>query len=206
MLEGTWATDTVSPRMLLRQDRRSAMIVAVTAGLGVGIVFGLGFPPLSAIGVGVPAGIGFAIVVTMLRAPWLSYALARNWLALHGSLPWRLMGFLGRRPPARRTPPGRHGVPIQAHRSPAPTRPNISTFAVASPVPGGVVDRQPRGWLYWPTRRPTYSADTDARSCHDRAQPPSVAWLAPELDILCAAHSRWRRLLAGTESAFWVSM
>ena len=69
------------------------MIVAVTAGLGVGIVFGLGFPPLSAIGVGVPAGIGFAIVVTMLRAPWLSYALARNWLALHGSLPWRLMGL-----------------------------------------------------------------------------------------------------------------
>jgi hypothetical protein len=94
MLEGARAADTVSPRVLLRQDRQAAMAVALTAGFGVGIVFGLGFQPLTAIGVGVSAGAGFAVVVAMLRAPWLSCALARNWLALHGILPWRLMAFL----------------------------------------------------------------------------------------------------------------
>ena len=70
------------------------MVVAVTAGLGVGVVFGLGFPPGIAIGVGFSSGLGFAIVVTMLRAPWLSYTPARNWLALRGHLPWHLMAFL----------------------------------------------------------------------------------------------------------------
>ncbi len=30
----------------------------------------------------------------MLRAPWLSYTLARSWLAVTGQLPWSLMGFL----------------------------------------------------------------------------------------------------------------
>jgi hypothetical protein len=57
-------------------------------------VFGLGFPPWTAIGVGLATGIGFGLVVTTLRAPWLAYMIARSWLALRGQLPWRLMSFL----------------------------------------------------------------------------------------------------------------
>jgi len=94
MLEGAHTVDTVSPRTLLRQDWHTAIAVAIAAGLGVGVVFGLGFPPGTAIGVGASAGLGFAIVVTILRRPWLSYTLAHSWLALRGHLPWRLMSFL----------------------------------------------------------------------------------------------------------------
>jgi hypothetical protein len=95
MLEGAPGdAEAVSPRVVLRHDRASAMVVALAAGLGIGFVFGLGFPAGTAIGIGSFAGLGFAVVVTLLRAPWLSYTLARSWLALTGQLPWRLMGFL----------------------------------------------------------------------------------------------------------------
>jgi NACHT domain len=95
MLEGAPLTeDAISPRTVLRHDRRAATVVTLAVGLGVGLVFGLGFPPWTAIGVGLATGIGFGLVVTMLRAPWLPYLIARSWLALRGQLPWRLMSFL----------------------------------------------------------------------------------------------------------------
>jgi hypothetical protein len=95
MLEGAPQTeDAVSPRRVLRYDRLAATVVTLAAGIGIGVVFGLGFSPGIAIGVGVSTGLGFGIVVTMLRAPWPSYMLARSWLALRGRLPWPLMGFL----------------------------------------------------------------------------------------------------------------
>jgi hypothetical protein len=95
MLEGAPLTeDAGSPRTVLRHDRRAAIVVTLAVGLGVGLVFGLGFPPWTATGVGLATGIGFGLVVTILRAPWLSYMFARCWLALRGQLPWRLMSFL----------------------------------------------------------------------------------------------------------------
>lgn len=95
MLEGApEVTEAVSPRVVLRRDRNSATVVALAAGLGIGFVFGLGFPAGTAVGIGFFTGLGFAVVVSILRAPWLSYTLARSWLALSGQLPWPLMGFL----------------------------------------------------------------------------------------------------------------
>jgi hypothetical protein len=95
MLEGAPHTeDAVSPRTIFRHDRRAATVVTLAAGIGIGVVFGLSFPPGTAIGVGISTGLGFGIVVTMLRAPWPSYMLARSWLALRGQLPWPLMSFL----------------------------------------------------------------------------------------------------------------
>jgi hypothetical protein len=95
MLEGAPHTeDAVSPRTVLRHDRRTATVVTLAAGTGIGVVFGLGFPPRTALGVGVSTRLGFGIVVTMLRAPWLPYMLARSWLALRRQLPWPLISFL----------------------------------------------------------------------------------------------------------------
>jgi len=95
MLEGApQVTEAVNPRAVLRHDRRSAAVVVLAVGLGVGVVFGLGFPLGTAISVGAFTGLGFAVVVTMLRAPWMSYTIARSWLAFRGKLPWPLMGFL----------------------------------------------------------------------------------------------------------------
>jgi hypothetical protein len=95
MLEGApQATEAVSPNAVLRQDRRSAMVVLLAAGVGIGFVFGLGFPLWTALGIGFSTGLGFAVMVTMLRSPWLAYTLARSWLAMRGELPWSLMSFL----------------------------------------------------------------------------------------------------------------
>ena len=95
MLEGApQFAEAVSPRAVLGHDRRSAMVVLLAAGLGIGFVFGIGFPLATALAVGFCTGLGFAVMVSMLRSPWLAYTLARSWLALRGDLPWSLMGFL----------------------------------------------------------------------------------------------------------------
>ena len=95
MLEGApQVTEAVSPRAVLRHDRRSAAVVLIASGLGIGFVFGIGFPLGTAFVVGLATGLGFAVMVTMLRSPWLAYTLTRSWLALRGDLPWSLMGFL----------------------------------------------------------------------------------------------------------------
>jgi hypothetical protein len=95
MLEGnSQKTATISPQTLLRYDRTVAGIVVLASGLGIGVVFGIGFSPWIALAVGFSTGLGFAVVVAALRVPWLSYTLTRSWLAFCGNLPWRLAGFL----------------------------------------------------------------------------------------------------------------
>lgn len=95
MLEGSpQVTEAVSPRAVLRNDRRSAVVLLIAAGIGIGFVFGIGFPLGTALAVGLFTGLGFAVMVVMLRSPWLAYTLARCWLALRGELPWSLAGFL----------------------------------------------------------------------------------------------------------------
>jgi hypothetical protein len=95
MIEGkSQETATLSPQTLLRYDRTVAGIVVLASGLGIGVVFGIGFSPWIALAVGFSTGLGFAVVVAALRVPWLSYTLTRSWLAFRGDLPWRLAGFL----------------------------------------------------------------------------------------------------------------
>jgi hypothetical protein len=40
-------------------------------------------------------GAGFGLVVSGFGSAWPPWLTARGWLALHGRLPWPLMGFLG---------------------------------------------------------------------------------------------------------------
>lgn len=61
----------------------TALGLGLMAGRADGIRFGLVL--------GLLLGFGLSIEETA----WLRYVLSKGWLALHGRLPWSLMGFLG---------------------------------------------------------------------------------------------------------------
>jgi NACHT domain len=99
-----------SPRSILARDRQAALVIGIGAALMMGQVFGIGFwldsmhvfkaATLSevrfrivlAIALVLASSLGLAL--SSVQTEWLSYALARSWLASHRQLPWSLMGFL----------------------------------------------------------------------------------------------------------------
>jgi NACHT domain len=104
-----------NPRATLRDDRTltlvtgpllalvtgpvAAALFAVPFGVVIGIYAVLGFNLGSLAGnlaFGFSFGLigGLAALALGLGRPWLSYLIARFWLALRGWLPWRLMSFL----------------------------------------------------------------------------------------------------------------
>ncbi|WP_370964437.1 hypothetical protein [Amycolatopsis sp. cg9] len=93
--------ESSSPQNLLRWDRRALLItVAATAVFGAGAtaLASLTFPakdqpPLLPISLVVGVVIG-GVVLIGSGAAWLTYTVARGWLAVTGRLPWRLNRFL----------------------------------------------------------------------------------------------------------------
>ncbi|MDQ1250286.1 MAG: hypothetical protein QG597_4665, partial [Actinomycetota bacterium] len=90
----------VSPPAVRRADRNALMVTAAATAAAVFAVFavllrlgGNGYRSdwLVALGVGLAAGAGMAL---SSGSVWLSYTVARTWLAAQGKLPWRLNRFL----------------------------------------------------------------------------------------------------------------
>jgi hypothetical protein len=106
-----------SPLVILARDRGAtlslALVTGIAAGISAGIVadavanstavanspgvtgpvgltLGLGMALCS----GLTIGAGFGLVVSGFGSAWPLWLIARGWLALHGRLPWPLMGFL----------------------------------------------------------------------------------------------------------------
>lgn len=101
---GRWVASPVvtdrshSPWSVLRADRTILLTAVAACGIVGGVSTGLVYS-LTGEGPGRPAGvlIGFVIAVIVLLgsgSAWLSYLVARTWLALCGQLPWRLSRFL----------------------------------------------------------------------------------------------------------------
>ncbi|WP_344679614.1 NACHT domain-containing protein [Saccharopolyspora taberi] len=92
-----------SPRTVLGKDRAalfgavgasSAPILAVSVLASVSSEEGLQWPDVL-----FPLGIGYVVAAVVLFGSgnaWMSYTIARLWLAAWGCLPWRLFRFLGR--------------------------------------------------------------------------------------------------------------
>ncbi len=86
--------ESSSPRSLLRWDRRALLVtVAANAVTGAAVAAPVALPvprPMSLF-----AGVVIAALVLLgSGTAWLTYTLARTWLALTGRLPWRLERFL----------------------------------------------------------------------------------------------------------------
>jgi NACHT domain len=83
-----------SPRAVLRRDRGAATVITLCSGVGVGVLFALGYTLLTGLGVALTTGLVFGLVISTPRTAWPVYELARCWLALRGRLPWKLQTFL----------------------------------------------------------------------------------------------------------------
>jgi hypothetical protein len=88
----------VSPSALLTRDRKAALlfmlVTGLVAGLVTGLPLGLVFGPKAGLVAGLVAGLGVGLWLSVIRAAWPSYTLARGWLASRRQLPWSLMSFL----------------------------------------------------------------------------------------------------------------
>lgn len=97
---GVAATDltSASPRAVLGQARRTALLAAaaygVAAGLAAGLAAGFRFGILRGLAVGLLAAIVAGLVSASYYSAWLRWQIGRVWLALTGRLPWRSMAFL----------------------------------------------------------------------------------------------------------------
>lgn len=98
-----------SPKTLLTRDRLATLTtwppIVLMIGLSAGIVSGLTGALVDlrpGLGHGLVAAVTAALGAMLWAAPvssvnepsWPNWLLARNWLALRGGLPWRLMNFL----------------------------------------------------------------------------------------------------------------
>lgn len=93
-----------SPLSVLRRDRgtfwRSLFGVGLALGCGSGVALGVSPTNGHTNGLAVGVGLGAAIFVAsglafaFMRTAWGSFVLARCWLAVSGSVPWRLTAFL----------------------------------------------------------------------------------------------------------------
>jgi hypothetical protein len=87
-----------SPPTMLARDRETAVFVGFSRWAGPAIGAGTIATLRSGVGTGIVIAIAvwclFAALVSLLRAAWPSYEIARVWLAFHHRLPWRLMSFL----------------------------------------------------------------------------------------------------------------
>jgi hypothetical protein len=88
-----------SPRAVLRADRAALLIAAGASGVTMALIFeaiALA-PPADPLLHGVLLSISLGGVIAIIvgaESAWMSYTVARLWLALCGRLPWRLMRFL----------------------------------------------------------------------------------------------------------------
>jgi hypothetical protein len=88
------ARAAASPDAALRRDRGAAFTIMLCSGLGVGVLFALGYSPLVGLGVALTTGLAFGLAVSMPKTAWPTYGLTRGWLAAHRRLPWSLMTFM----------------------------------------------------------------------------------------------------------------
>jgi Pentapeptide repeats (8 copies) len=92
----------MNPRAVLARDRRVALLLMLVFGLVGGLVTGLVVMLVFSLRLGlvffglglVFFGLGLGLIVSWTRTAWLSYMLARGWLAFRHSLPWSVMSFL----------------------------------------------------------------------------------------------------------------
>jgi hypothetical protein len=80
----------VSPQLLLDRDRIGCMVVAATAGIAFGIVYGVALGPWF----GAIALVALTISVAATVSMWGAFNVSRVWLAVAGELPIRIMAFL----------------------------------------------------------------------------------------------------------------
>jgi hypothetical protein len=83
-----------SPQAALRRDRGAAVVITLCSGLGVGILFALGYSLVTALGVALTTGLAFGLVISTPKTAWPAYAMTRYWLALQRRLPWSFQAFL----------------------------------------------------------------------------------------------------------------
>ncbi|WP_426513097.1 hypothetical protein ACPPVO_22115 [Dactylosporangium sp. McL0621] len=104
---GRWLSSPVSepegghsPVSVLRSDRRALLTTGLAvAGVTGGTVAGLGgWPPdRETVTAGLVVAVAsLSLLVLGSGSAWVSYSVARNWLAMRGKLPWRLTTFLSR--------------------------------------------------------------------------------------------------------------
>lgn len=97
-------TSAVFPRSTLATDRRSATVMFLMGALAIEstlAVWIIGIRILSGYfyngGAVLPsfiAAVAVGLAIALIRTPWLSYQIARSWLALRGKIPWSLLTFL----------------------------------------------------------------------------------------------------------------
>ncbi len=87
-------TAEATPRRALARERNAAIMIALPAVIGVGLIFGVGFPPTFAPIVGLASGLAVGNIIGILKTAWPAYRIAHVWLTLQGKLPGRLMDFL----------------------------------------------------------------------------------------------------------------
>jgi hypothetical protein len=92
----------LSPESVLRGDRNALLLAStcISAGISLYLGFFLWYPGsalrpvlVTAVGIGVTV---FVLVLFGSGSTWMSYTVARCWLAVRGRLPWRLGRFLRR--------------------------------------------------------------------------------------------------------------
>jgi hypothetical protein len=83
-------TVAVTPLSVHHRDRTVTIVRGLTSGLTLGLAFGLAGRFTGRLAVGLTVG----LTVGLIGGAWGRFTLVRGWLALHGHLPWRLLGFL----------------------------------------------------------------------------------------------------------------
>jgi hypothetical protein len=87
---------SASPRALLARDRQVTLLLMLAGGLATVIAGGLRLSGVhdNELLATITDIITFGLLAVILETAWLSYMLARGWLAFHHHLPWPLMSFL----------------------------------------------------------------------------------------------------------------
>jgi hypothetical protein len=91
-------TEATSPKAVLAQDRRAALLLVLAGGVVGGTAFGAGIAAVAGVVLGVAAGVvagaGLGLWLSTSQAMWPYYLLTVGWLAFSRRLPRSLMGFL----------------------------------------------------------------------------------------------------------------
>lgn len=108
----------------------AAILIALPAVIGVGLIFGVGFPPVYDPIVGLASGLAVGNVIGILKTAWPTYRIAHL-----ASTAWKAAktahALPGRRARTRGLAPGRHTLPIPSPRSAEQT---------CQPTPGSTVN------------------------------------------------------------------
>ncbi len=127
----------MSPRAVLARDRQEALLMSgagLVFGLVFGLVVGLRSGPVAGLMFGPVAGLMTGLGLSMRETAWPSYVLTRGRLGADRRRAVVADELSRRRPPARRTPAGRRGLPVPAHRTAASTRdPAVNKVQAGTP-------------------------------------------------------------------------